>query len=56
VGAHIIKMGALRGYRRKLRALMLLYRSGMPLTGWNTFNTIDLSVAGMAVCGRSGAQ
>jgi cell division protein FtsQ len=53
VGAHIIKMGTLSNYKYKMNKLLTLYHSGLPLKGWNTYKSIDLSYGNQIICKKN---
>ncbi len=50
VGAHLILLGGMDHWDRKLRNLELLYRQGFSRYGWNTYETINLKYANQVIC------
>ncbi len=49
VGQHIIMMGDARNYTDQLQRLMLFYRKGLPVVGWNKYKAINLAFDGQIV-------
>ena len=52
VGDHVILLGWLDGYERKLDKLLAFYRKAMPKEGWNKWNYINLKYDGQVVCSK----
>ncbi|MDR0567124.1 MAG: hypothetical protein LBG47_08850 [Prevotellaceae bacterium] len=50
VGANIIRLGSFESFEYKLRKLEAMYEKGMPLSGWNAYEAIDLSFGNQVVC------
>ncbi|MDR0419511.1 MAG: hypothetical protein LBH34_04790 [Prevotellaceae bacterium] len=50
VGAQIIRMGSVNNFEYKLRKLLTVYEKGLPISGWNTYDVIDLSYSNQVVC------
>jgi len=50
VGAHHILMGNLEQWELKLRNLELLYKQGLSINGWNTYETINLKYTNQVIC------
>ncbi len=50
VGAHIIQLGAISGYKYKLKKLRALYDYGFRVKGWNNYRTINLKYSNQVVC------
>lgn len=52
VGDHVVLLGSLDGYERKLAKLMAFYRKALPHEGWDRWNYIDLRYDGQVVCSK----
>ncbi len=50
VGAHIIVFGDFTECETKFENLMSLYTNGLPATGWNKYETINLKYKGQVIC------
>lgn len=50
VGDHIVSLGTLDGYQRKLRKLKTFYEKGMGVVGWNKYSQINLEYDGQLIC------
>lgn len=50
VGPHVISMGSLEGYDRKLKKLKLFYENALPTEGWNKYSRINLMYFNQIVC------
>ncbi|HNY08453.1 MAG TPA: hypothetical protein PKO42_01065 [Tenuifilaceae bacterium] len=50
VGPHVIAMGSLEGYDRKLKKLKLFYENALPTEGWNKYSRINLMYSNQIVC------
>lgn len=50
VGDQKIVLGSTRKMDEKLERLKLFYKEGMPYTGWNLYQTINLKYNGQVVC------
>jgi cell division protein FtsQ len=50
VGAHIIIFGDYNDCEEKFGNLMSFYKNGLPITGWNTYGTINLKYKGQVIC------
>jgi cell division protein FtsQ len=50
VGSHVIIFGDYNDCETKFDNLMSLYKNGLPVVGWNTYNTINLKFKGQVVC------
>ncbi len=49
-GNHIVVLGSLDGFEKKLGKLMKFYRSALSYEGWDRYKTIDLEYDGQVVC------
>ena len=49
VGKHIIMLGDARNYTDQLERLLLFYREGLPVVGWNKYKAINLAFDGQIV-------
>ncbi|MDR1022360.1 MAG: hypothetical protein LBL94_03680 [Prevotellaceae bacterium] len=52
VGAQIIRMGTFDNFEYKLHKLEVMYEKGMARSGWNAYETVDLSFGKQVVCKR----
>ncbi|MBO7067729.1 MAG: cell division protein FtsQ [Bacteroidaceae bacterium] len=50
VGEHVIILGTVDNFRKKLENLMIFYKNGLSKTGWNKYSAINLSYNGQIVC------
>ncbi len=50
VGDHVVYMGSLDGYRKKLRRLQIFYEKAMGIVGWNKYERINLEFNNQIVC------
>lgn len=50
VGSHIILFGDGQDCENKFDNLMSLYQNGLPATGWNKYETINLKYKGQVIC------
>lgn len=50
VGDHVVYLGALDGYQRKLQKLKTFYEKGVGVVGWNKYSRIDLEYDGQLIC------
>jgi cell division protein FtsQ len=50
VGAHLILLGGMDQWEKKLRNLELLYEQGLSKYGWNTYQTINLKYTNQVIC------
>lgn len=50
VGDHVVLLGRLDGFERKLDNLMIFYRQAVPVEGWNKWKHINLKYDGQVVC------
>jgi cell division protein FtsQ len=50
VGAQVILFGDYTDCETKFRNLMSLYKNGLPVVGWNKYETINLKYKGQIVC------
>jgi cell division protein FtsQ len=50
IGSHIIIFGDYTDCETKFRNLMSLYKNGLPVVGWNKYETINLKFKGQVVC------
>jgi cell division protein FtsQ len=52
VGSHVIIFGDFTDCEEKFDNLMSLYKNGLSVTGWNTYETINLKYKGQIICKR----
>ena len=52
VGDHVVLLGWLDGYERKLDKLLAFYRKAMPKEGWDKRNYINIKYDGQVVCSK----
>ncbi len=52
VGNHLIYMGQLKGYERKLARLKGFYRKGLNKVGWNKYSRISVEFSNQIICTR----
>lgn len=52
VGNHLIYMGKLKGYERKLARLKEFYRKGLNKVGWNKYSRISVEFSNQIICTR----
>lgn len=52
VGNHLIYMGQLKGYERKLARLKEFYRKGLNKVGWNKYSRISVEFSNQIICTR----
>ena len=52
VGNHLIYMGTLKGYERKLARLKEFYRKGLNQVGWNKYSRISVEFSNQIICTR----
>lgn len=50
VGSHVIVFGDFTDCKSKFENLMSLYKNGLPATGWNKYETINLKYKGQVIC------
>jgi cell division protein FtsQ len=50
VGAHIIVLGNIQGYKEKFRKLEILYKEGFGKSDWNKYEVINLKYENQIVC------
>ena len=50
IGDHIIHLGHIHNYEKKLDRLKEFYAKAMPTIGWNKYSTIDLEYDGQIIC------
>ncbi len=50
VGDHVVYMGCMDGYRKKLRRLQIFYEKAMGIVGWNKYERINLEFNNQIVC------
>lgn len=50
VGEHVIILGSIDNFQKKLDHLMVFYKNGLNKTGWNKYSVINLSYDGQIVC------
>jgi cell division protein FtsQ len=50
VGAHIVEFGGIEEYPQKFRKLKALYTQGMPKTGWNKYDKVNLKYSNQVIC------
>lgn len=50
IGDQSIILGSIRNLKDKLDRLKIFYREGMPYTGWQTYESLNLKYAGQVVC------
>lgn len=50
VGDHVINLGSIDGYEKKLSRLKVFYDKATPTVGWNKYAKIDLQYDGQIVC------
>lgn len=50
VGDHVVYMGSLDDYRKKLRRLRIFYEKAMGTVGWNKYSKINLEFNNQIVC------
>lgn len=50
VGSHIVKMGSLDDYEKKLTKLMAFYKNALPSEGWNKYSVINLKYGNQVIC------
>jgi len=50
VGSHVILFGDFADCENKFDNLMSLYKHGLPATGWNKYETINLKYKGQVIC------
>ena len=50
VGNHVIVLGKLENYKKKLDKLKTFYENGLSKTGWNRYSEINLKYDGQVVC------
>jgi cell division protein FtsQ len=50
VGTHIIEFGGIDNFEKKFRNLKALYLKGLPETGWNNYNTVNLKYNNQVIC------
>ncbi|MBR3951330.1 MAG: hypothetical protein IKJ79_05395 [Bacteroidaceae bacterium] len=52
VGNHVILLGAINGYERKMESVLALYNQALPQVGWNTYDVISVKYKDQVVCSR----
>lgn len=52
VGDHIIYLGTLEGYERKLRRVRLFYEKALNRVGWNKYSRINVEFDNQIICTR----
>lgn len=52
VGDHVILLGDMSNYERKMNSVLALYRQAIPEVGWNAYDTISVKYKDQIVCTR----
>lgn len=52
VGSHVILLGTINDYERKLASVLALYNQAMPQVGWNAYDVISVKYKDQVVCSR----
>lgn len=50
VGDHIVYLGKLNGYEKKLKRLKEFYKKGLNQVGWNKYSRINLEFSNQIIC------
>lgn len=50
VGDHVVYLGSMDGYKKKLRRLRIFYEKAMGTVGWNKYSRINLEFNNQIVC------
>jgi cell division protein FtsQ len=50
VGNHIVYMGSIKGYQKKLKRLRTFYEKAMKEVGWNKYKRINLEFDNQIIC------
>ena len=50
VGNHVVYMGSISDYKKKLRRLRIFYEKAMGTVGWNKYDKINLEFNNQIVC------
>lgn len=50
IGDHVIHLGKVSNYEKKLNRLKEFYTKAMPVIGWNRYSTINLEYDGQIIC------
>ena len=50
IGPSTIILGSIENYEEKCKKLWVMYKEALPLTGWNTYSSIDLQFKDQVVC------
>ena len=50
VGDHVVYLGVLDGYEKKLRRLRIFYEKAMGTVGWNKYDRINLEYRNQIIC------
>lgn len=50
VGNHVIHLGHITNFEKKLHRLMVFYKQGLSEVGWNKYSAIDLTYEGQIIC------
>ncbi len=54
VGEHIVYMGSLEGYEKKLRRLKTFYEKAIGTVGWNKYKRINIQYNNQIICTKKG--
>ena len=52
VGNHIILLGGLDDYEKKMDKLEAMYNEGFDITGWNAYSVVNLKFKNQVICKR----
>jgi cell division protein FtsQ len=52
VGNHIIVLGSVTDYKRKLWKMEAMYREGFKLADWNAYHKISLKYSNQVICSK----
>jgi cell division protein FtsQ len=52
VGNHIVLLGGLDSYEKKMNKLEAMYNKGFDITGWNIYSVINLKFKDQVICKR----
>jgi len=53
VGNHVVYLGTIDGYEKKLRRLKIFYEKAMGTVGWNKYDRINLEYNNQIICTKS---
>lgn len=56
VGQHVIELGSVDNFQKKLDHLRIFYREGLERVGWNKYRTISLAYDNQVVCTKANNQ